>query len=163
MKLLKLVGLEAFADKYPSQLSGGMMRRAELVRALINRPKVMLMDEPFRGLDAMTRALMQEYYVRLFETKPGTNLFVTSEIEEAIFLADRLVIMSNRPATIRKILEIDLPRPRQFQMLTSKEYLGYKGEALEILHEEAMKAFARGKTSSADFVEAYSKIAGNNG
>ncbi|MCX5889604.1 MAG: ABC transporter ATP-binding protein [Deltaproteobacteria bacterium] len=159
-RLLKLVGLEAFADKYPSQLSGGMMRRAELVRALINRPKVMLMDEPFRGLDAMTRALMQEYYVRLFETKPGTNLFVTSEIEEAIFLADRLVIMSNRPATIRKVLEIDLPRPRQFQMLTSKEYLGYKGEALEILHEEAMKAFARGKTSSADFVEAYSKIAG---
>ncbi len=159
-KLLKLVGLEAFADKYPSQLSGGMMRRAELIRALINRPKVMLMDEPFRGLDAMTRALMQEYYVRLFETKPGTNLFVTSEIEEAIFLADRLVIMSNRPATIRKVLEIDLPRPRQFQMLTSKEYLGYKGEALEILHEEAMKAFARGKKSSADFVEAYSKIAG---
>jgi len=163
MKLLRLVGLEAFADKYPSQLSGGMMRRAELVRALINRPKVMLMDEPFRGLDAMTRALMQEYYVRLFEAKPGTNLFVTSEIEEGIFLADRLIIMSNRPATIRKIIEIDLPRPRQFQMLTSKEYLGYKGEALEILHEEAMKAFARGKTSSADFVEAYSKISGNNG
>jgi NitT/TauT family transport system ATP-binding protein len=159
-RLLKLVGLEAFADKYPSQLSGGMMRRAELVRALINRPKVMLMDEPFRGLDAMTRALMQEYYVRLFETKPGTNLFVTSEIEEAIFLADRLIIMSNRPATIRKVLEINLPRPRQLQMLTSKEYLGYKGEALEILHEEAMKSFARGKTSSADFVEAYSQIAG---
>lgn len=161
MRLLKLVGLEAFADKYPSQLSGGMMRRAELVRALINRPKVMLMDEPFRGLDAMTRALMQEYYVRLFEAKPGTNLFVTSEIKEAIFLADRLVIMSNRPATIRKVIEINLPRPRQIQMLTSKEYLGYKGEALEILHEEAMKAFARGKKSdAADFVEAYSKTAG---
>jgi NitT/TauT family transport system ATP-binding protein len=160
MRLLKLVGLEAFADKYPSQLSGGMMRRAELVRALINRPKVMLMDEPFRGLDAMTRALMQEYYVRLFETKPGTNLFVTSEIEEAIFLADRLVIMSNRPATIRKVIEVNLPRPRQIQMLTSKEYLAYKGEALEILHEEAMKAFARGKVSAtADFLEAYSQTA----
>jgi NitT/TauT family transport system ATP-binding protein len=164
MKLLKLVGLEAFADKYPSQLSGGMMRRAELVRALINRPKVMLMDEPFRGLDAMTRNLMQEYYVRLFETKPGTNLFITTEIDEAIFLADRLVIMSNRPANIRKVIEINLPRPRQFQMLTSKEYLGYKGEALEILHEEAMKAFSRGKQSgAADFLEAYSKTAGNNG
>ena len=161
MKLLKLVGLETFADKYPSQLSGGMMRRAELVRALINRPKIMLMDEPFRGLDAMTRALMQEYYVRLFEAKPGTNLFVTSEIEEAIFLADRLVIMSNRPATIRKVMEINLPRPRQFQMLTSKEYLMYKGEALEILHEEAMKAFARGKKSaSIDFLEAYRQTSG---
>jgi NitT/TauT family transport system ATP-binding protein len=161
MKLLKLVGLEAFADKYPSQLSGGMMRRAELVRALINRPKVMLMDEPFRGLDAMTRELMQEYYVRLFETKPGTNLFVTTEIDEAIFLADRLVIMSNRPATIRKVIDVNLPRPRQFQMLTSKEYLGYKREALEILYAEAMKAFAGGKKDAADFVEAYSKTAGN--
>ncbi len=161
MKLLKLVGLEAFADKYPSQLSGGMMRRAELVRALINRPKVMLMDEPFRGLDAMTRKLMQEYYVRLFETKPGTNLFVTTEIDEAIFLADRLVIMSNRPASIRKVIEVNLPRPRQFQMLTSKEYLNYKRDALEILHVEAMKAFARGKQDAADFMEAYSKTAGN--
>ncbi len=161
MKLLRLVGLEAFADKYPSQLSGGMMRRAELVRALINRPKVMLMDEPFRGLDAMTRKLMQEYYVRLFETKPGTNLFVTTEIDEAIFLADRLVIMSNRPASIRKIIEVNLPRPRQFQMLTSKEYLNYKRDALEILHVEAMKAFARGKQDAADFMEAYSKTAGN--
>ena len=160
-KLLKLVGLEAFADKYPSQLSGGMMRRAELVRALINRPKVMLMDEPFRGLDAMTRELMREYYVRLFETKPGTNLFVTTEIDEAIFLADRLVIMSNRPATIRKVIDINLPRPRQFQMLTSKEYLEYKREALEILYAEAMKAFARGKKDAADFMEAYSKTAGN--
>jgi len=160
-KLLKLVGLEAFADKYPSQLSGGMMRRAELVRALINRPKVMLMDEPFRGLDAMTRELMQEYYVRLFEAKPGTNLFVTTEIDEAIFLADRLVIMSNRPATIRKVIDVNLPRPRQFQMLTSTEYLGYKREALEILYAEAMKAFARGKKDAADFVEAYSKTAGN--
>ncbi|MGP8050237.1 MAG: ABC transporter ATP-binding protein [Desulfobaccales bacterium] len=159
MKLLKLVGLEAFADKYPAQLSGGMMRRAELVRALINRPKVMLMDEPFRGLDAMTRKLMQEYYVRLFETKPGTNLFVTTEIDEAIFLADRLVIMSNRPASIREVIEVNLPRPRQFQMLTSKEYLQYKRDALEILHVEAMKAFARGKQDAADFMEAYSKTA----
>ena len=138
------------------------MRRAELVRALINRPKVQLMDEPFRGLDTMTRGLMQEYYVRLFEANPGTNLFVTCEIEEAIFLADRLVIMSNLPANIRKVLEISTPQAqRQFQMLTSKEYLGYKSEALEILHEEAMKSFARGKTSAADFVEAYSTITGS--
>ena len=88
MKLLEMVGLEDFRSKYPSQLSGGMQRRAELVRAMINQPKVMMMDEPFRGLDAMTRALMQEYYVRLFEEHRGTNLFVTSELEEGIFLAD---------------------------------------------------------------------------
>lgn len=161
MKLLKLVGLEAFADRYPSQLSGGMMRRAELVRALINRPKVMLMDEPFRGLDAMTRSLMQEYYVRLFEANPGTNLFVTSEIEEAIFLADRLVIMSNRPARTRKVMKIELPRPRQFKIVTSTEYLDYKREALEILHEEAMKSFAQGRNAArADFLDAYAQTQG---
>ncbi len=159
MALLKKVGLADFKDKYPTQLSGGMQRRAELVRALINTPKVMIMDEPFRGLDAMTRELMQEYYVRLFEEHRLTNLFVTSELEEAIFLGDRLVILSNRPAKVRKVIDIDLPRPREFHILASKEYLDYKREALEILHEEAMKAFASGsKAVVADFIEAYSEM-----
>jgi len=154
MKLLELVGLKDFKDKYPSQLSGGMQRRAELVRAMINQPKVMLMDEPFRGLDAMTRALMQEYYVRLFEEHQGTNLFVTSELEEAIFLGDKLLILTNRPARIKKIIEVNLPRPREFSMLTSKEYQECKQEALELLHEEAMKSFAAGAVNAADFLEA---------
>ncbi|MCE5335451.1 MAG: ABC transporter ATP-binding protein [Desulfobacteraceae bacterium] len=159
LSLLQKVGLGDFRDKYPTQLSGGMQRRAELVRALINSPRVMMMDEPFRGLDAMTRELMQEYYIRLFEEHRITNLFVTSEIEEAIFLADRLVIMSYRPAQVRTVMEINLPRPREFSMLTSKEYLQYKKDALEILHEEAMKAFSTGTaTCVADFLEAYSEI-----
>ena len=159
MELLKKVGLAEFRDKYPLQLSGGMQRRAELVRALINTPQVMMMDEPFRGLDAMTRELMQEYYVRLFEEHQITNLFVTSELEEAIFLADRLIILSNRPARVRKILTIDLPRPREFHVLTSKEYLDFKREALEILHEEAMRAFASGsRVAVADFLEAYAEV-----
>jgi NitT/TauT family transport system ATP-binding protein len=158
MELLKKVGLADFRDKYPLQLSGGMQRRAELVRALINTPQVMMMDEPFRGLDAMTRELMQEYYVRLFEENQITNLFVTSELEEGIFLADRLVILSNRPAKVRKILNIDLPRPRELHMLTSNEYLNYKKEALEILHEEAMRAFASGsRVAVADFLDAYAE------
>jgi NitT/TauT family transport system ATP-binding protein len=154
MKLLELVGLQDFKDKYPSQLSGGMQRRAELVRAMINQPKVMLMDEPFRGLDAMTRALMQEYYVRLFEEHQGTNLFVTSELEEAIFLGDKLLILTNRPARVKKVIEVNLPRPREFSMLTSKEYQECKQEALELLHEEAMKSFAAGAVNAADFLEA---------
>jgi NitT/TauT family transport system ATP-binding protein len=159
MELLRKVGLGEFKDKYPIQLSGGMQRRAELVRALINTPKVMMMDEPFRGLDAMTRELMQEYYVRLFEEHGITNLFVTSEIEEAIFLADRLMILTNRPATVRTVMDINLPRPRQFLMLTSKEYLSYKQEALDILHEEAMKAFESGdRAAVSDFIEAYSEV-----
>ena len=159
MELLRKVGLAEFKDKYPTQLSGGMQRRAELIRALINTPQVMMMDEPFRGLDAMTRELMQEYYVRLYEENHITNLFVTSEVEEAIFLADRLVILSNRPAGVRKVIPIDLPRPRQFQVLASKEYLEYKREALEILHEEAMRAFASGsRVAASDFLEAYAEL-----
>jgi len=159
MGLLKKVGLADFRDKYPLQLSGGMQRRAELVRALINTPQVMMMDEPFRGLDAMTRELMQEYYLRLFEETQITNLFVTSELEEAIFLADRLIILSNRPARVRKILDINLPRPRELKVLTSDEYLDYKKQALEILHEEAMRAFATGsRLAVADFLEAYAEM-----
>jgi NitT/TauT family transport system ATP-binding protein len=158
MKLLELVGLGDFGDKYPTQLSGGMQRRAELVRAMINRPKVMFMDEPFRGLDAMTRALMQEYYVRLFEEHRGTNLFVTSELEEAIFLADRLIILTNTPCTVKTILEVTLPRPREFTMMATQSYLDIKREALELLHEEAMKSFASGAVNAADFLEAYSKL-----
>ncbi len=158
MKLLELVGLRDFKDKYPSQLSGGMQRRAELVRAMINQPKVMLMDEPFRGLDAMTRALMQEYYVRLFEEHRATNLFVTSELEEAIFLADRLLILTNKPAHVKKVIEVHLPRPREFSMLTSREYQECKQEALELLHEEAIKSFAAGAVNSADFLEACAQM-----
>jgi NitT/TauT family transport system ATP-binding protein len=159
MFLLRKVGLEEFRDKFPIQLSGGMQRRCELVRALINRPKVMMMDEPFRGLDAMTRELMQEYYVRLFEENHLTNLFITSELEEAIFLADRLIILTNRPASARMVIEIDLPRPREFKLLATREYLNYKQHALEILHEEAMKSFSSGcQTESSDFLEAYSEV-----
>ena len=83
------VGLQDFRDKYPGQLSGGMQRRAELARAMINNPKVMILDEPFRGLDAMTKELMWEYYSRLYEENRRTNFFVTTDIDEAVFLADR--------------------------------------------------------------------------
>lgn len=157
LHLLDRVGLREFRNKYPSQLSGGMQRRAELARAMINEPRLMLLDEPFRGLDAMTRELMQEYFLRLYEEKQQTVLFVTSEIDEAIFLADTLVLMSNKPGHIIKTIDVDLPRPRNVHVLTSKEYLRYKEQALEILHEEALKAFAGGSKSAADFVEAYER------
>ena len=163
MQLLEMVGLADFKDKYPTQLSGGMQRRAELVRAMINHPKVMFMDEPFRGLDAMTRALMQEYYVRLFEEHRGTNLFVTSELEEGIFLADRLIILTNQPCRVKKIMEVNLPRPRNFAIMGSPEYMDIKREALELLHEEAMRSFAAGAVNAADFLEAYSQLGEDQG
>lgn len=154
--IIETVGLKEFRDKYPLQLSGGMQRRAELARALINQPLVMIMDEPFRGLDAMTRQLMQEFYMRLCEQEARTNVFVTSELEEAIILADSLVVLSNRPATVREVVQIDLPRPRNLEMLSSSEAYEYKRHAMEMLHEEALKSF-QGVGSSSDFLEAYSR------
>lgn len=153
-RLLAKVGLYEFMNKYPLQLSGGMQRRAELARALINKPSILIMDEPFRGLDAMSRGLMQEFFLRLFEENHRTNLFVTSEIDEAIFLADRLVILSNRPAQVRKVIDIRLPRPRHYSMLNSQEAYDYKREAMSILHDEAMRSFSSTGVSS-DFTDNY--------
>lgn len=155
-RLLQRVGLSEFKDKYPIQLSGGMQRRAELARAMMNQPRLMIMDEPFRGLDAMTRELMQLFFLRLFEENRRTNLFVTSEIEEAVLLADRLVILSNRPTTVCAVIEVKLPRPRDLRMMSSREAFEYKREALEILHAEALKSFSS-SGKSRDFVEAFSK------
>src|SRR6266540_5361561 len=162
-RLLEKVGLKGFEDKYPSQLSGGMQRRCELARALINQPKIMLMDEPFRGLDAMTRELMQEYLLRLFEETRHTVLFVTSELEEAIFLADRLLILSAKPTAVKEVLAVDLPRPRDFHVLTSRRYGELKQEALETLYHEAVKAFAKGSKAAYDLVEAFGKRVGGGG
>ena len=159
LRLLEQVGLKEFAHRYPIELSGGMQRRAELARAMINDPRVMLMDEPFRGLDAMTRQLMQEYYLRLFEESRRTSLFVTSELEEAIFLADRLIILTNRPTRVKKVMDVDLPRPRTYQALASPRYLALKEEALEALHEEALRAFATGTAGAHDLMEAYRRRA----
>ena len=159
-RLLVKVGLGEFMHKYPLQLSGGMQRRAELARAIINGPRIMIMDEPFRGLDAMSRGLMQEFFLRLFEENRRTNLFVTSEIDEAIFLADRLVVLSNRPASVRKVIDIKLPRPRHYTMLSSAQAYEYKRDAMAILHEEAMKSF-RPSTANANFAKSYTTSGGH--
>jgi len=154
--LLEKVGLQGFRDKYPPQLSGGMQRRAELARALINDPKVMILDEPFRGLDALTKELMWDYCARLFEESGRTNLFVTTDIDEAVFLADRILIMANVPTRLRAVLEVDLPRPRKLADVAASDRANdIKAEALSLLHEEAMKSFAHGSRAAADFVEAY--------
>lgn len=156
-ELLEIVGLREFRNRYPIQLSGGMQRRAELARALINHPKVLLMDEPFRGLDAMTRELMQEYLLRLFEGSDRTVLFVTSEIDEAIFFADKLIILGRSPGNVKSTIDDDLPRPRTLEMLTSQRYAELKEQALSILYKEAVSAFATGERQAADMVEAYEK------
>jgi NitT/TauT family transport system ATP-binding protein len=156
--LLQKVGLRDFRRKYPTQLSGGMQRRAELARAMINNPEVMILDEPFRGLDAMTKELMWEYYAALYEENRRTNFFVTTDIDEAIFLADRLLIMSNIPTRVRAVFDVDVPRPRKLGSLIENDRANeIKMKALSLLHEEAMKSFSRGSKAAADFVDAYSK------
>ena len=156
--LLGKVGLGAFRRKYPTQLSGGMQRRVELARAMINDPRVMILDEPFRGLDAMTRKLMQEYYAKLYEETRRTTFFVTTDIDEAIFLADRILVMTNVPARVRAVLEVNLPRPRRLEDVIENDDANLiKMQSLSLLHEEAMKSFAGGSKAAADFIEAYSK------
>ena len=160
--LLAKVGLQDFHDKYPSQLSGGMQRRAELARTLINRPRVLLMDEPFRGLDAMTRQLMQEYLLKLFEGSGQTVLFVTTEIDEAILLADRLVLLSRAPATTHEVITVDIPRPRSFSVFDTRRYAELKGHVLGVLYKEALAAFASGSRAAADMVEAFEARQGSS-
>ncbi len=156
--LLEKVGLKAFRNKYPPQLSGGMQRRAELARAMINNPDVMILDEPFRGLDAMSKELMWEYYAGLFEESHRTNFFITTDIDEAIFLADRLIVMTNIPTKVRETLEVNIPRPRRLANIFDNDHANQvKMQALSLLHEEAMKSFSGGSRAAADFVKAYSK------
>jgi len=148
--LLSKVGLTGFEHRFPDQVSGGMQRRAEVARALINRPKVLLLDEPFRGLDHMSRGLMQEYFLRLFEDEGITTLFVTSEVDEAILLADRVIVLSYKPTAVKSILDVFLPRPRTFQMQTLPQFAELKGATLQLLYEEALKGFVKGTAASAE-------------
>jgi NitT/TauT family transport system ATP-binding protein len=136
-ELLDRMGLDGFADRYPGELSGGMQRRAELARALINEPAVLILDEPFRGLDALTRELMQEFCAALLAEQRRTTLFITTDIDEAILMADRLLILTPRPAAVVEELTIDLPRPRQrHQLLDEDAAQAAKARALSLLRGE---------------------------
>jgi NitT/TauT family transport system ATP-binding protein len=154
--LIRKVGLDGFRAKYPSQLSGGMQRRAELARAMINNPAIMILDEPFRGLDSMTKKLMLEYYAALCEETRRTSFFVTTDVDEAIFLADRLLVMGHMPTRVRAVIEVEQPRPRSLAALVGDDAVNdLKARVLSLLHEEAAKSFAAGGTAAADFVDAY--------
>ena len=135
-KLLEKFGLGDFGDKFPDQLSGGMKRRAEIAQAVINSPAVMILDEPFRGLDVMTRELLQEYYLGLFEETGMSTVFITSELDEALFLADRIYFMTEPPSRISRVLEVNLPRPRTFEVAATERYLELKREALDELYSD---------------------------
>ena len=130
-EFMRLVGLETFGNAYPHHLSGGMAQRVALARALINHPKVLLLDEPLGALDAFTRMRMQDEVLRIWEARRTTMLLVTHDIDEAIYMSDRIVIMTQRPGRIERTISVSLDRPRD---RSSSEFLQLRGEILELLH-----------------------------
>ena len=139
--LIAMIGLSRFADAYPHTLSGGMQQRVAIARALANRPGVLLMDEPFGALDAQTRIVMQESLLGLWAKVGTTIVFVTHDIDEAIFLADRVLLMSAGPGRILRDLRIDLPRPRGSEIVLDPAYVALKKECLDLIRAESRQAF----------------------
>jgi NitT/TauT family transport system ATP-binding protein len=134
------VGLRGFEHAYPKALSGGMKQRVAIARALANNPDVLLLDEPFGALDAQTRALMQELLTQVWEEFHKTILFVTHDVEEAIFLSDRVFVMTARPGRIKAEIDVPLERPRSYEMKSCETFLRLTKQALDLIREEAIKA-----------------------
>ena len=143
--MLAEAGLGGVADKYPGEVSSGMARRAEIVRALINDPKVLLLDEPYRAMDALTKSIMHESLLEVYDRTKVTIFFITHDLEEAIFLGDRVVVMTTRPARTKKIVDVKIDRPRDYRLLSSEEFRVLVQETKEAVHEEAVKAFEAGE------------------
>jgi len=133
------VGLSGFEDAWPRQLSGGMRQRVAIARALVYRPSILLMDEPFGALDAQTRSLMQELLLKVWEEHKVTVMFVTHDVDEAIFLADRVIVLASRPGRVKREIAVNLPRPRAHELLTDPAFAALKREVLEQIREESLK------------------------
>ncbi|TYO63927.1 ABC transporter ATP-binding protein [Bradyrhizobium hipponense] len=145
--LIAMIGLKRFADAYPNTLSGGMQQRVAIARALANEPRVLLMDEPFGALDAQTRAVMQDNLLELRDRIKATIVFVTHDIDEAIVLADRVLIMSAGPGRILREVAVNLPRPRSSAILIEPTYLALKRDCLEVIRAEGLRAFNQSDSS----------------
>src|SRR6186713_463659 len=138
------VGLKGFENHFPKQLSGGMQQRTALARALANDPEILLLDEPFGALDNQTRALMQELLLGIWEADRKTVLFVTHDIDEAIFMANRVAVMTARPGRIKSDIPVDLPHPRHYTMKTTPEFSAYKARLTEEIRVESIRAAEMG-------------------
>jgi NitT/TauT family transport system ATP-binding protein len=138
-------GLTGVEDNYPGEVSSGVMRRVEIVRALMNEPKVLLLDEPYRALDALTKSVMHEALLRIYYKNRVTIFFITHDLEEAIFLGHEVAVMTTRPCRPRLILPVDIPHPRDYGVLTSKRFRELMRETGAAVHGEALKAFHSGE------------------
>ncbi|WFR71770.1 ABC transporter ATP-binding protein [Prescottella defluvii] len=140
-------GLAGFEDARPHQLSGGMRQRAALLRTVVQDRSVLLLDEPFGALDSLTRTEMQTWLQDVWQQYRWTVLMITHDVREAVFLSDRVVVLSARPATVRREVIVDLPRPRELAVVTSPEFATIEGELIEVLHEESRRALAEQETA----------------
>ncbi len=143
--LARCGGLDRVAEQYPGQISSGMQRRVELVRALINDPKILLLDEPFRAMDTVSKGQMHQHLLDIHAQFPKTVFFITHDLEEAILLADTVVVMTTRPGRLRMRVKVDLPRPRSARMVASEGFIALKERLISAVHDEAKKAFERGE------------------
>ena len=140
---VEMVGLGPFADAYPYQLSGGMKQRVAIARALANRPRILIMDEPFAALDAQTRAQMQSYLIQIWRQVDVTIVFVTHDLDEAVFLADRVVVMGAHPGRILEVVEVPVPRPREIAHFETPLFLATKKHLETLIHHERPKEVDR--------------------
>jgi NitT/TauT family transport system ATP-binding protein len=138
-------GLAGVEDSYPGQISSGMRRRVEIVRALMNDPKVLLLDEPYRALDSLTKSVMHEALLEIYYRNKVTIFFITHDLEEALFLGQRVVVMTTRPCKPKKILDVDIPYPRDYSVLTTSRFRVLMDETMDAVQEEAVKAFTAGE------------------
>jgi len=148
-EMLVQMGLANIENSYPSEISSGMRRRVEIARAMMNDPSVLLLDEPFRAMDALTKTVVHQFLLDVYDRSKKTIFFITHDLEEAIFLGSKVYIMTTRPAKIKTVLDVDIPRPRDFRVLSSSTYIRLKKECLEAVHEEAIKAFTAGEREMA--------------
>jgi ABC-type nitrate/sulfonate/bicarbonate transport system ATPase subunit len=141
MEMLPEFGLAGFENQYPNQLSGGMRQRVALMRTFLFKRDLMLLDEPFGALDALTRTMMQRWLLDVWQKHKRTVLFITHDVDEAIFLGDRVLVMTARPGKVKLEQVVDLPRPRKADIVTSPEFIALKKTLLEAIEEESMKSF----------------------
>ena len=138
-------GLGGVENRYPGEVSSGTRRRVEIVRALMNNPSVLLLDEPYRALDSLTKSVMHEALLEIYYKNRTTIFFITHDIDEAIFLGNKVVVMTTRPCKPKKVLNVDIPYPRDYSVVTSKRYRELIEETVDAVHEEALKAFSAGE------------------
>jgi NitT/TauT family transport system ATP-binding protein len=144
-----MAGLSGLEDCYPGELSSGMARRVEIVRALVNDPAVILLDEPFRGMDDLTKSILHEALLEIYDQTQVTFFVITHDVEEAVFLGSKVSVMTTRPGQIKRSITVDIPRPRDYRVLTTDGFRDLMAEVVEAVHDEAQKAFEAGEREMA--------------